>query len=71
MKGDLYCLDGRLMRHDPQYDDPELLTDIGQCPDCSGDGCDDETGEAIPKPGRSESWCRRAAPFRACGEQRS
>lgn len=29
------------MRHDPQDDDPELETDVGQCPDCSGDGCGD------------------------------
>lgn len=38
MKGDLRCIDGRLFRHDPQYDDPELETDIGECPDCSGEG---------------------------------
>jgi hypothetical protein len=37
-----YCVEGRLMRHDPQPDDPELMTDIGQCEDCSGDGCGDE-----------------------------
>lgn len=34
------CLDGRLMRHDPQPDDPCLETDIGQCPDCDGAGCE-------------------------------
>lgn len=34
------CVDGRTMRHDPQPDDPGLETDIGQCEECSGDGCD-------------------------------
>lgn len=38
MQGDLRCIEGRLLRHDPQHDDPELETDIGACPDCSGDG---------------------------------
>jgi len=33
------CVDGRLMRHDPQPDDPYLETDIGQCPECEGEGC--------------------------------
>ena len=42
MKGDLRCIDGRLWRHDPQFDDPDLETDIGICPDCSGHGCKDE-----------------------------
>lgn len=55
MKGDLYCVDGRLMRHDPQFDDPELCTDIGECPDCSGDGCGDD-GEPVSKAGRSRAW---------------
>lgn len=55
MKGDLYCIDGRLMRHDPQYDDPELLTDLRACPDCSGDGCSDD-GEPVEKFGRSRKW---------------
>ena len=40
MKGDLKCIDGRLMRHDPQADDPCLQTDLGQCPECNGRGCD-------------------------------
>jgi hypothetical protein len=39
MKGDLHCIEGRLLRHDPQWDDPELETDMGECPDCSGKGC--------------------------------
>lgn len=58
MKGDFYCIDGRLCRHDPQSDDPELMTDRGECPDCSGDGCGDEPGEQVSKPGRSEYWRR-------------
>ena len=40
MKGDLRCVDGRLMRHDPQMDDPDLETDRGVCPDCDGRGCE-------------------------------
>lgn len=60
MRGDLRCVDGRLMRHDPQRDDPELETDVGQCPDCSGDGCCDD-GEPVLKPGRSLAWMRSAA----------
>lgn len=55
MKGEVWCVDGRLMRHDHQFDDPELLTDIGQCPDCSGDGCGDD-GENVSKAGRSVVW---------------
>jgi hypothetical protein len=34
------CVDGRVMRHDPQHDDPYLETDIGECDDCDGKGCD-------------------------------
>jgi hypothetical protein len=33
------CLEGRLLRHDPQFDDPDLETDIGECPACRGKGC--------------------------------
>lgn len=39
MKNDTRCEDGRLMRHDPQPDDPYLETDIGKCPECDGKGC--------------------------------
>lgn len=39
MKGDTRCEDGRVMRHDPQHDDPYLETDIGKCPECEGNGC--------------------------------
>jgi len=33
------CVDGRLIRHDPQTDDPYFETDIGQCQECKGKGC--------------------------------
>lgn len=54
-KGEFFCIEGRLHRHDPQYDDPELTTDRGQCPDCSGKGCGDEPvskGHARPEDDR-------------------
>lgn len=31
---------GRVIRHDPQHDDPYLETDIGKCPECEGKGCE-------------------------------
>lgn len=34
-----HCVDGRIMRHDPQADDPYLETDIGKCEECDGKGC--------------------------------
>lgn len=40
MKDDTRCVDGRLFRHDPQPDDPDLETDIGRCPECEGQGCE-------------------------------
>jgi hypothetical protein len=49
MKGDLHCIEGRLYRHDPWPDDPDLETNVGQCPDCSGDGCGDDDAP-VPKP---------------------
>jgi hypothetical protein len=42
MRGDIRCLEGRLWRHDPQDDDPDLETDVGACPDCDGKGCDQD-----------------------------
>lgn len=33
------CIDGRVWHHDPQPDDPDLETDIGECPLCGGEGC--------------------------------
>ena len=35
MKVNTRCVEGRLMRHDPQHDDPYLETDVGECPDCA------------------------------------
>ena len=32
------CIDGRIMRHDPQPDDPDLETDVGECTECHGSG---------------------------------
>lgn len=39
MKGDIRCFEGSLWRHDPQHDDPELETRVGDCPECDGIGC--------------------------------
>ena len=58
MRGDLHCINGRLMRSDYADDGPELVTDIGQCPDCSGDGCSEDQFECVPKLGRSYQWRR-------------
>ena len=33
------------MRHDPQPDDPDLETDVGECEECGGIGCDTEDDE--------------------------
>lgn len=44
------CIDGRIMRHDPQPDDPSLETDIGKCPDCDGKGCEVEELPTISEP---------------------
>lgn len=60
-KGDLRCIEGRLFRHDPQSDDPDLETDVGECPDCTGDGCGLD-GEPVPKPGRSDYWLTGRRP---------
>lgn len=70
MRGDLRCLEGRLWRHDPQYDDPHLETDVGQCPDCSGDGCGDDGGP-VSKVGRTDVWFpqqRQKDGGEPCGE---
>jgi hypothetical protein len=40
MPMDHRCIDGRVLRHDPQHDDPYLETDLGECPLCDGKGCD-------------------------------
>lgn len=52
MKGETRCVDGRLYRHDPQYDDPYLETDRGICPECDGEGCTrecDVCGAMVPE----------------------
>jgi hypothetical protein len=41
-QGNFRCVDGRLMRHDPQFDDPYLETDVGKCPECNGKGCEND-----------------------------
>jgi hypothetical protein len=56
MKGDLRCVDGRLLRHDPQHDDPDLETDIGECPHCSGDGCEREPDPGSDNPNCVHEW---------------
>ena len=48
--GNRRCVDGRLMRHDPQHDDPDLETDIGECPDCGGKGCPAPEPATVSKP---------------------
>lgn len=39
MKSDTRCVEGRLMRHIPQFYDPYYESDKGQCPECDGKGC--------------------------------
>jgi hypothetical protein len=62
------CVDGRLMRHDPQFDDPDLETDVGECPECEGDGCKecDCCGNRAPV---SRCWLGPLETF-ACDECR-
>lgn len=33
------CIDGRLWRAKPLWDDPYYEYDVGECPDCEGKGC--------------------------------
>lgn len=74
MKGDIRCVEGRTMRHDPQHDDPDLETDIGECDLCSGAGCDDLDPDACTNPGGHEFVCTGTAyggdDERWCGEGR-
>lgn len=58
MKGDKRCVEGRLLRHDPQFDDPYLETDVGQCPDCGGAGCE----EAMTTDDELLALARKATP---------
>lgn len=48
MRGDTRCIEGRLYRHDPQHDDPDLETERGLCPDCNGAGCESTTARVAP-----------------------
>lgn len=41
MKGEIRCFQGSLWRHDPQPDDPELETRVGDCLHCDGLGCEE------------------------------
>ncbi len=50
------CVDGRLMRHDPRPDDPGLETDIGKCPECEGDGCQECDCCGFKSPNVSRCW---------------
>jgi hypothetical protein len=34
------CIDGRLLKHQPFPNDPDFERDVGECPQCSGHGCD-------------------------------
>lgn len=38
------CIEGRLWRSDPQWDDPDCETDVGACPECRGAGCEPDGG---------------------------
>ena len=67
MDGRFSCVSGRLMRHDPQPDDPYLETDMGECPDCSGGGCGDY-GEPVEKRGYSNEWLHGHRRWKAAGE---
>lgn len=40
MKDDIRCVNGRLMRHSPKYDDPDLEIDCGPCPECVSEKSD-------------------------------
>ncbi len=73
MKGDLRCVEGRTMRHDPQHDDPDLETDIGECEFCGGDGCDDDQDSCTDQ--RGHEWTYTGTAYggddeRWCGEGR-
>lgn len=60
------CIDGRIMRHDPQPDDPSLESDIGKCPECNGKGCDMEgeelhaKTEQLMRSDKTEDWAEAA-----------
>ena len=69
MKGELRCIDGRLMRHDPMPDDPYLETDTGKCPDCEGAGCVCECcGTHLSRDRHGELFCKPCNDAREDGE---
>lgn len=43
------CVEGRKMRHDPQFEDPDLETDVGVCEDCEGEGCEQDAEAAYSR----------------------
>jgi hypothetical protein len=55
------CVEGRVYRHDPQHDDPDLETDIGICNECGGRGCKEPcpycTGVQTSLPGNACENC--------------
>ena len=48
------CIAGRMFRHTPFPDDPELETDVGPCPDWPGCGCHDDLPEQ--RDGARDPW---------------
>lgn len=80
MKGDTRCIDGRLQRHVPQQDDPDLETDIGECPECQGEGrnchiCGRPHAEEVwrvdmPVPGKAQRMELTTHVCSSCGERR-
>ena len=63
------CVDGRLMRHDPQPDDPYLETDVGKCEECGGKGCVCECcGTALTRVRNGALFCKPCDDAREEGE---
>ena len=69
-RGEIRCVDGRLMRHDPQFDDPDLETDVGKCPECDGEGCAECDACGKMKPGVSKCWAYGIETY-ACDDCRN
>jgi hypothetical protein len=66
VRGDVRCLDGRLFRHDPQWDDPDLETDVGACAGCDLCEPDDEPVEHCEDCGAVVSGDGISIDERAC-----
>ena len=63
------CIGGRLMRLDPQNDDPYLEIDIGKCPDCGGKGCICECcGGDLSRARNGVLFCKPCDDAREIGE---